>query len=162
MQQTIAKVSWIQKIRRISAGIVWWATTLRIAGSVCSKTLFFLCQRCAAFEMDVWRHGLRIGPAHCGNNLVGWQEANRRSRSSSESEIISLGLGSRKDGSFAPHLGECGSETISHKSKGDLEHQRRGRHDRARVIVNKKVDRQFNGHPNKHSTLFITDPTLHL
>ena len=64
MQQTIAKVSWIQKIRRISAGIVWWATTLRIADSVCSKTLFFLCQRCAAFEMDVWRHGLRIGPAH--------------------------------------------------------------------------------------------------
>ena len=59
----------------------------------------FLCRRFAAFEVDVWRHGLRIGLSHYGNNEVDVQESSRRLRSGSESEIILPGACSRKDGS---------------------------------------------------------------
>ena len=138
MRQTIAKVHWMHE--KCTKDFRRYCLVGNDAED-CRLGVFqdsFSCWRCAAFEVDVWRHGLRIGQSRNGNNEVDVQESSRRLRSGSESEIILPGACSRKDDSpCLKTLGECGSETIPRKSgKGGLGHQRRGPHDISPVNVN--------------------------
>ena len=114
---------WIQKKKRfppiLFRGQRCWGLLTR-----CDPRRFF-SQRFAGF--DVLRVGLEQLRG-CARGKPPLHAAIRNPR------FLSLDARSRMDGFLALQVGECGAETISRKSaQGDLEHQRRGRQDSARV-----------------------------
>ena len=120
MRQTIAKVSWIQKIRRISAGIVWWATTLRICRLGVFQDAFF-CTR--DVQHSKWTSGGMVCVLAQRTMETIWWIGKRQTAvhvAVRNPRLFPLVLVHERMALLLRHLGKCGSETISHKSKGDL------------------------------------------
>ena len=126
----------MKNVRRISADSVWWATTLRIADSVCSKTLF-----CAGdLQHSKWTPGGMVCVlANHAMETMRWMCKSQVAvyKAARNPRLFCLVLVHERMAPLLKTLVECGSETILRKSvKGDLEHQRPGPHDSSPVNVN--------------------------
>ena len=111
----------------------------------------FFCRGFAGFEVDVWRHVLRVGLTNSENKFVDVQEANRRLYTAVRNpRFLSLDARSRMDFFLLHNFGSAGRKPCLVDPLGEtLSIRHAGGHDSARVNVN-ELDHQFIGHVPTH------------